>query len=125
MPSGDTRYARDVGGLEQTLEGTLRELEVGLRELYGARYQGSVLYGSYARTEADEGSDVDLLLLLEGSVEAGTEIRRNSALVSRFSLESGRVLSVIPVDARHYQTSREPYLENARREGRLLSTVAG
>lgn len=125
MHSGDTRYTRGVDGLKQTLENTLRELEVGLRQLYGERYRGLVLYGSYARGEADEGSDVDLLLLLEGPVQSGTEIRRASELVSRISLESDRVLSVIPVDARDYRTSREPYLENARREGQLLGTEPG
>ena len=32
----------------------------GLKAIYGERYRGLVLYGSYARGEADEGSDVDL-----------------------------------------------------------------
>lgn len=125
MHSGGTRYTRGVDDLAHTLEDTLRELEVGLRQLYGERYRGLVLYGSYARGEAEEGSDVDLLLLLAGPVEAGREIRHSSALVSRLSLESDCVLSVIPVAARDYHESREPYLENARREGRLLTTVAG
>ncbi|MGI8911693.1 MAG: nucleotidyltransferase domain-containing protein [Rubrobacteraceae bacterium] len=40
----------------------------GLGTIYGERYRGMVLYGSYARGEADEGSDVDLLLLLDGDV---------------------------------------------------------
>ena len=107
-----------------TLEHTLRQLEIGLREMYGGRYRGLVLYGSHARGEADAGSDVDLLLLLSGAVEAGREIRRASALVSRLSLESDQVLSVIPVSAEDYYDSREPYLENARREGLLLATTS-
>ena len=47
-------------------------------------------YGSYTRGEAIESSDVDLLLLLEGQVRAGTEIRRTSELVASLSLESAR-----------------------------------
>jgi predicted nucleotidyltransferase len=125
MQSIDTRYTLDMEGSARTLEDTLWELETGLRELYGARYQGLVLYGSYARGDADAGSDIDLLLLLAGLVESGTEIRRASELVSRLSLDSNRVLSVIPVDTHDYQTSREPYLENVRWEGRLLSAVPG
>lgn len=121
MPGSDTRYTRGMDGLTRTLEETLRQLEIGLRQLYGDRYRGLVLYGSYARGEADEGSDVDLLLLLAGPVEAGREIRHSSALLSRLSLESDVVLSVIPVAARDYYSSREPYLENVRREGRPLT----
>lgn len=120
-------YKSYTHGMEQsahTVEHTLRQLEIGLREMYGGRYRGLVLYGSHARGEADAGSDVDLLLLLSGTVEAGKEIRHASALVSRLSLESDQVLSVIPVSAEDYHGSREPYLENARREGRLLATTS-
>lgn len=116
-----TRYTHSMEDPVYTLEEALRELEICLRELYDVRYRGLVLYGSYARGEADTGSDVDLLLLLSGTVEAGKEIRRASGLVSRLSLDSDRVLSVIPVSAQDYRSSREPYLENARREGQLLT----
>jgi len=114
-----------MDGETQTLEDVIRELDGGLRKLYGERHQGLVLYGSYARGEADEGSDVDLLLLLEGQVQAGREIRRSSDLVAALSLESGRVLSVIPVSVEDYRDSSDPYLVNARREGALLSPAAG
>jgi uncharacterized protein len=109
----------------RTLEDVIRELDGGLRELYGERHRGLVLYGSHARGEADEGSDVDLLLLLEGQVRVGGEIRRSSDLVASLSLESGRVLSLIPVSVEDYQASSDPYLVNARREGALLSPAAG
>ena len=114
-----------MDGETRTLEDVIRELDGGLRKLYGERHQGLVLYGSYARGEADEGSDVDLLLLLEGQVQAGREIRRSSDLVAALSLESGRVLSVIPVSVEDYRDSSDPYLVNARREGALLSPAAG
>jgi len=114
-----------MDGETQTLEDVIRELDGGLRKLYGERHRGLVLYGSHARGEADEGSDVDLLLLLEGHVQAGREIRRSSDLVAALSLESGRVLSVIPVSVEDYRDSSDPYLVNARREGALLSPAAG
>jgi predicted nucleotidyltransferase len=48
--------------LSPALAGTLARLDQGLQELYGDRFRGLLLYGSYARGEADEGSDVDLCL---------------------------------------------------------------
>lgn len=104
----------------RTLEDVLRDLDGGLRNLYGRRYRGLVLYGSHARGEANEGSDVDLLLLLEGPVEVGKEIRRSSDVVASLALEVGLVLSLIPVSAEKYRTSTDPYLINARREGAVL-----
>ncbi|HEU4493276.1 MAG TPA: nucleotidyltransferase domain-containing protein [Rubrobacteraceae bacterium] len=114
-----------MSGETRTLEDVIRELDGGLRELYGERHRGLVLYGSHGRGEADEGSDVDLLLLLEGQVQVGREIRRSSDLVASLSLESSRVLSLIPVSVEDYRASSDPYLVNARREGALLSPAAG
>ena len=47
----------------------LSRLSRELKALYGDRYGGLLLYGSYARGEAHEDSDVDLLLLLKGPVD--------------------------------------------------------
>jgi len=110
-----------MDGEARKLEDVIRDLDGGLLELYGDRHRSLVLYGSHARGEADDGSDVDLLLLLDGQVQTGTEIRRSSDLVASLSLESGRVLSLLPVNVEDYRSSPEPYLVNARREGSLLS----
>jgi predicted nucleotidyltransferase len=109
----------------RTLEEVLRDLDGGLRDLYGERHRGLVLYGSWARGEADEGSDVDLLLLLEGPVEVGREIRRSSGVVASLALKAGLVLSLIPVSIEDYRDSSDPYLINARREGAIVSSAAG
>lgn len=107
----------------KTLDNVLGDLDGGLRKLYGRRYRGLVLYGSHARGEADEGSDVDLLLLLDGRVEVGREIRRSSELVSSLSLAAGLVLSLVPVSIENYSISSDPYLVNARKEGTILSSA--
>jgi predicted nucleotidyltransferase len=108
-----------------TLEEVLRDLDGGLRDLYGERHRGLVLYGSHARGEADEGSDVDLLLLLGGPVEVGREIRRSSGVVAPLALKAGLVLSLIPVSIEEYRASSDPYLINARREGAIVSPAVG
>jgi predicted nucleotidyltransferase len=42
---------------------------------YGARFAGLVLYGSKARDEARAGSDIDLLVLLNGPLDYFQEFR--------------------------------------------------
>lgn len=103
--------------LPSELESLLERLAHGLRDLYGERYEGLVLFGSRARGDADEDSDVDLLLLLRGSVDPVQEILRIEPVDWPLSLESGYVLSVLPVSAVRFQTATEPYLRNARKEG--------
>ncbi len=112
----------DGNGLSaEELSALLEKLSRGLKDLYGERYQGLVLYGSYARGEADEGSDVDVLLLLEGSVAMGSEIVRMETVVWPISLEAGYAISVLPVEVGTYTTPREPFLINALREGVLVA----
>ena len=103
--------------LPEDLRAVLRRLRNDLEVLYGARYQGLVLHGSYARGEADEGSDVDLLLLLDGPVDPVRELLRIEPLAWPPSLESGYVISVLPVDSREFRRSEKPFLWNAREDG--------
>ena len=95
----------------------LRRLDDDLAGLYGERYGGLILYGSYARGEDDEGSDVDLLLLLDGEVDQTREVLRAEEVKWPLSLESGCVLSLLPVGVEDYRSSEDPFLWNARREG--------
>ena len=122
--SSDTPHrvssARTLGSerLPAKLAALLRRLDRGLRALYGEeRYAGLILYGSYARGEADEGSDVDLLLLLEGEVDPVQEIIRMEDLKWPLALESGYALSVLAVGAQAYHSSEEPFLWAARMDG--------
>lgn len=108
---------REKVALPADLEALLRSLSEELAELYGARYRGLVLYGSYARGDADEGSDVDLLLLLAGEADPVVELRRSHPIKWPLALEAGYTVALIPVSIKDYSYSEEPYLYNARREG--------
>lgn len=96
-------------------------LAASLRSLYGSRFRGLLLYGSYARGEADAGSDVDLLLLLEGPIDPDREILRIEPLKWPLALESGLTLSVLPVTLEEYERGKTLFLRQARREGVLAA----
>jgi uncharacterized protein len=52
-------------GVPPTVWAALRRLEARLVTLFGPRLQKLTLFGSYARNQFDEESDVDVLVLLE------------------------------------------------------------
>ena len=106
--------------LPEDLAKVLGRLDRGLKSLYGERYRGLILYGSYARGDADKGSDVDLLLLLEGEVDGWREVLRAEPVKWPLSLDSGYVLALMPVSVEAYREARKPFLMNARREGMLV-----
>ena len=63
-----------TGELPQSVRPALQELKAALISLYGERPEGVYLYGSYARGDFTEDSDIDVLLVLKGDVKPGAEI---------------------------------------------------
>jgi len=53
------------------LDEILREFRKAVAKLYGRRLKNVILYGSWARGEATEDSDIDLLVVLRGRVAPG------------------------------------------------------
>jgi predicted nucleotidyltransferase len=95
----------------------LREFREELEELYGARLKDIILYGSWARGDATEDSDIDLLIILEGEVTPGAEIDRMIDIITELNLKHGVLISVVPISEEDYFTINSPLLINVRREG--------
>jgi predicted nucleotidyltransferase len=95
----------------------IHELKRKLRGLYGNRLKAVVLYGSYARNEATEQSDIDVLVVLENVDNPFTESSKFADAVWRLSLENDVVISAVAVDSEKYRTSGLPILTLARKEG--------
>lgn len=90
-----------------------------LVEHYGERLKGVVLYGSEARGDADDDSDVDLMILLKGPVDTGREIRETTDALYCLQIEHEffRPVEVIPVDARDYESVNIGIYKNVKEEG--------
>jgi predicted nucleotidyltransferase len=95
----------------------LTELRQRLETLYGPRLVKMILYGSQARGDAEPGSDVDVLLVLQGRVAPGREIARTSDIRLELSLEHNTVVSCAYVSHYRYVSEQSPFLLNVRREG--------
>jgi predicted nucleotidyltransferase len=94
------------------------ELKTALRELYGPRMHKLYLFGSFARNEQHEFSDVDYLLLLnEQRVQALTEISKMTPLLVSFWDKYHRPFSVIPVSRERFETTKMPLYQNVKAEG--------
>ena len=100
------------------IEPILKEFKLKTAELYGARLKKIVLYGSYARGQAnDEHSDIDLAVVLAGTVEPCKEIDRMIDIITDINLDYDVLLSVYPVSENDYRSVNSPLLLNVRREG--------
>ena len=102
--------------MNAALAPALQQLRAGLEAQYGDRLDRVLLYGSQARGDAGPESDVDVLVVLEGEVDALLEIHRNSYLVAGLSLEHDVVISCVYMSAEELEEGDDPFLRNVRRE---------
>lgn len=101
-------------------EEALQRIKATLQKTYGDRFKGVVLYGSEARGDAGEDSDIDLLALLTGPVVFGDEIQTIIDAIYPIQLEMDRVVSVRPADIAVYEKGEFPFYRNVKEEGVLL-----
>ena len=99
------------------LRPVLDVLKEYLQTQYNERLSEVVLFGSYARQQATRDSDVDVLVVLEGTVNSGIEIERTSEFVAQLCLEHDLVISRFFLPKSRYQTENSPLLRNIRKEG--------
>ncbi len=96
------------------------ELKDQLERRYGNQLKGVVLFGSYARGEETEGSDIDIAVILEDFDHACTEIERTGDLISFLSLKFDTLISLAPIKEKDWLLMRTSLISNIRRDGVLL-----
>lgn len=103
-------------GMEERIDQLLREFKEGLERTYGSCLRGAYLYGSYARGEADEESDVDILIVLKDFSRYGEEVERTGQLGSDLSLKHGVSISQVFMREQDWLHGDTPFLANVREE---------
>lgn len=94
----------------------MREVRKGLESLYGSRLKGLYLYGSYARGQQDTESDVDVLIVLDGTGDYSAEIHRTSFLTSTLSLAHGVSISGVFLSEEQWSSSESAFVGSVREE---------
>ena len=100
----------------EMIEVLLSELKSRLFDLYGGRLKGVYLFGSYARDEADEESDVDVLIVLDRVDDYSAEIAHTSEVIAELSLENSIALSRVFATEQQWKDDQTLFFLNVRSE---------
>ncbi|MEO8231221.1 MAG: DUF433 domain-containing protein [Ignavibacteriota bacterium] len=98
----------------------LNEVKEKLKEVYKDELVDILLYGSYARGEYSENSDIDLLIVLKNIKSVGNEIDKIVDAIYDINLKYNTLISVLPVSLNDYKNINSPLLLNIRQEGVLV-----
>lgn len=94
-----------------------RQAAEELRGLYGDRLRQVLLFGSWARGDANPESDIDLLVVLDKTESVWDELRMMDSILWRHSFENDTVISAIPVSEADLERPSAPIFIRAKAEG--------
>lgn len=101
----------------KNIDKIIKEFKSKMKKLYGNKLTNIILYGSWARNEANENSDIDLLVVINKDISPGEEIDRMIDIITEINLKHNVLISVYPVSEKNFSTLKSPLLMNVRREG--------
>lgn len=103
----------------------INELVSGLRHIYSDKLISVILFGSVARGNETDESDIDIAIILRGK-NSMTKRDRLVDFTVDLDLKYGKVFSVIDIDYDDFVKWKEvlPFYKNVRKDGIVLWTAA-
>ena len=99
------------------LQAILHELKEKLSSLYGDRLADLILYGSQARGDAEDGSDIDVLIVLRDNVISPEDTQKARDIVYELSYDHNTVVRCVCLDHKTFSRGQGPLVRNVLREG--------
>ena len=103
--------------MDKKIRQSITRVKDHLIKLNGEKIKKVILYGSHARGEATKDSDIDVLVVVDDSLDP-SEVRRSlSDIIFDILLEKGELISVIAVPESFFVSYNSPFLLNVEDEG--------
>jgi uncharacterized protein len=104
-----------------TLHELSAEFKEAMQKLYGEQLAQVILYGSYARGDYKEHSDVDFAVILRKEpIERWREIERMYPITASLAEKYNQLIAPVILEEKRFKTSQNLFVSNVRREGVVL-----
>lgn len=108
---------------KEKLQIVLGHVKEAAQRLYGDKLAEIFLYGSHARGDSTEDSDIDIMILLHVNAKEIKSWRGDTAeMASDLSLEHDVFLSIALRDRENFERNKDflPFYQNIAREGIMI-----
>jgi predicted nucleotidyltransferase len=103
--------------MDEKIKSLIDKIKAHLIAMYGERIGKVILYGSCVRGNATRDSDIDILVLVEKSLNP-FEVRESlSDLLFDMLLDEGELISVMAVPEDLFENYNSPFMLNVKKEG--------
>ncbi len=109
--------------MQRKIDKVIQQFTLKLLELLGDRLKKVILYGSYARGDYSENSDIDIMILTDFSDEEIIEYRNQiREIACDVEMENDVVISPLlkNIDKYNERTNVIPFYYNVQKEGVIL-----
>ena len=106
---------------QTTIQPLLSSFKEEARRLYQDRLAALYLFGSYARGDAGEHSDVDILVVLrDKTISPFKELDAMGDFAFELELAYEKSIQIVPTTQQQFGALTSPLYYNVKREGRAL-----
>ncbi|MDE7476634.1 MAG: nucleotidyltransferase domain-containing protein [Lachnospiraceae bacterium] len=109
--------------MSQSIQDYMKQYVAELKKIYGSHVRQIILYGSYARGDFRQDSDIDIMILLDMSdLDLKVYGQRLSYMTYDFNLDHDLDIKPIAKSEAHFMkwVVNYPFYENIQKEGVLL-----
>ena len=98
----------------------LQKVKQSLSKFYQDQLEKIILYGSQAREDATEYSDIDILVVLKSAINPYDEIDKTSEIIADLCLEYDVVISRHFISSEKFNNQNTPFIYNVKKEGIMI-----
>lgn len=103
--------------MDRKIKPLINQIKTHLTKLYEAKIKSVMLYGSYVRNEQTKDSDIDVLVVVDQSLNPFLVRESLSDLLFDILLDKGELVSVTVIPENFFESYNSPFVLNIKKEG--------
>lgn len=98
----------------------VKQIKKCLIKKYGEKIKQVLIYGSYARGEFTKDSDIDVLVVIDDSLNPFEVMENLDDILFDILLHKKELISVIPVSETIFKNYKSPFILNVKEDGIIV-----